>query len=37
MKPENLLLFTDGYVKIADFGLSEKYTKMLKEMHVGTP
>jgi len=32
MKPENLLLFADGYVKIADFGLSEKFTKLLKEM-----
>lgn len=24
MKPENLLVFSDGYVKITDFGLSEK-------------
>ena len=38
MKPENLLLFSDGYVKITDFGLSEKVTSNLqKEMHVGTP
>lgn len=29
MKPENLLLFSDGYIKITDFGLSEKITSSL--------
>ena len=24
LKPENLLIFNDGYVKLTDFGLSQK-------------
>jgi len=24
LKPENLLIFEDGYIKLADFGLSKK-------------
>ena len=38
LKPENLLVFKDGYVKLTDFGLSEEVSGHLqKEMHVGTP
>ena len=38
LKPENLLVFRDGYVKLTDFGLSEEVADHLqKEMHVGTP
>lgn len=38
MKPENLLVFKDGYVKITDFGLSETCSPNLqKAMLVGTP
>jgi len=27
MKPENLLVFEDGYVKLGDFGLSQEIEK----------
>lgn len=38
MKPENLLIFEDGYVKITDFGLSQNCASGLqKAMLVGTP
>lgn len=27
MKPENLLVFEDGYIKLSDFGLSQQLEK----------
>jgi serine/threonine protein kinase len=38
LKPENVLIFADGHVKLTDFGLSKEYSDDEKETQVtGTP
>jgi serine/threonine protein kinase len=40
LKPENLLVFEDGYVKLTDFGLAKKVKSSEDEkskMRIGTP
>ena len=38
LKPENVLVFEDGYVKLADFGLSKKVKEGSDhEIHLGSP
>jgi serine/threonine protein kinase len=38
LKPENLLVFEDGYIKLTDFGLCKDLNaNNQKEMKAGTP